>query len=119
MLAPRIYGRRHIQIMSEKAYFVLNGEILVIVDKEKAVLCEEVFKHFTEVRWASKCPTGELSFAKDAGTLLNRLYIPHEIIPVESGALRCMQLWPSANDASGGAPATPLPDTPRDERPPF
>lgn len=101
--------------MGEKAYIVLNNELIVIVDRAKALLCEETFKHFTELRWAEKCPKGELSLTTEVKTILTKLSVRHEVISVCDGnSLRCMQLWPDQNTV---APVPPQPGKSKDDYP--
>lgn len=77
-----------------KACIVLNGEVLVLVAPSKRLLCEETFKHFTELRWAGQSATSpDFSLEKEAGSILKKLSIPHEVISIGEGNFSSMQLW--------------------------
>lgn len=87
----------------ERAYIVLNGEVIVVVAPSKRILCEETFKHFTELRWAKQRTSPDFSLASVVSDILTKLSLPHELIPIGEGNLSSMQLW---EDAHASMPAT-------------
>lgn len=99
--------------MEEKSVLCLNDEVLVVVSPAKKLLCEETFKHFTELRWHEQSASADFSLAKEVDSILTRLTVPHEVIPINKGSMSHMQLWDSsaapAAKASRKAADLPIP----------